>query len=100
MKRSRDDFRRMNRLRLGNTALQVLLAVLLLGGLNYLGSHYYERWDWTEDRRFSLSPETRARLAQLTEPVEILVVLPSEGEARPRSASSGICAVFSGTSSG
>jgi hypothetical protein len=73
----------MNRLRLGNTALQVLLAVLLLGGLNYLGSHYYERWDWTEDRRFSLSPETRARLAQLTEPVEILVVLPSEGGGAP-----------------
>jgi len=83
VKRGREDFRRLNRLRLGNTLLQVLLALLLLGALNYLGSRYYERWDWTEDRRFSLSPETRARLAQLAEPVEILVVLPSGGEGAP-----------------
>ena len=73
---SRDDFRRVNRWRRLNSALQFVLCLALLGAVNYLGSRYFERRDLTEDRKFSLAPETEAYLSTITDPVEIYVILP------------------------
>lgn len=74
--RSKDDFRRANRLRRLNAGLQFLLCLSLLGAVNYLGSRYFERRDLTEEREFSLAPETEAYLSTVEKPVRIFVVFP------------------------
>ena len=65
-----------NRLKLGNHWLQVILILSLIGGLNYLAIHNFYRIDLTESHRFALSPETKAYLQEITEPVEIVVTIP------------------------
>jgi len=44
--------------------------------VNYIGSEFFERRDLTEDRQFSLAPETEAYLRNVEKPVEIYVVFP------------------------
>lgn len=70
------DFRRVNRWQRLQTLLQVVLALTLIGGLNFLGSQSFSRMDLTDSRRYSLSPETKAFLRSIQQPVEILVVMP------------------------
>ncbi len=74
-----DDFkfvRRMNRL---NLWLQIFFGVLLYVGLNYLAARHYEKWDFSENRRNSLSPESVAYLKDLQKPVDIYVVTSGSG---------------------
>jgi len=70
-----DDFKVVNRFRATNRWLQVLLILSLIGGVNFLGMQVYQRWDLTQNHRYSLSPETRAYLRDLSEPVEIIVTI-------------------------
>lgn len=73
---SRDDFRRTNRWRRLNSLVQILLCIALIGAINFLGSEYFERVDLTQDRKFSLAPETEAYLRSIDAPVEILIIIP------------------------
>jgi len=73
---SRDDFRRANLCRRLNALVQIILCLSLLAAINYLGSEHFERRDLTEDRKFSLSPETEAYLAAVEQPVDIFIVIP------------------------
>ncbi|MEM9018769.1 MAG: GldG family protein, partial [Verrucomicrobiota bacterium] len=73
---SRDDFRRTNRWRRLNILLQIVLCLSLIAAVNHLGSAFFERRDLTEDRKFSLSPETEAYLVSVEAPVEIFVIVP------------------------
>ncbi|MEM0966641.1 MAG: GldG family protein [Verrucomicrobiota bacterium] len=73
---SRDDFRRTNRWRRLNILLQILFCLSLIAAVNHLGSTFFERRDLTEDRKFSLSPETEAYLVSVEAPVEIFVIVP------------------------
>ncbi|MBX9679539.1 MAG: hypothetical protein K2X38_12305 [Gemmataceae bacterium] len=45
--------------------LQILLALILLIGLNVFAFNHYRRFDWTWDKAFTLSPEITAQLANL-----------------------------------
>ncbi len=73
---TRDDFRRTNLWRRLNALLQVLLCLSLIAAVNFLGSNHFERKDLTQDRKFSLSPETEAYLDTVTKPVEIFIIIP------------------------
>jgi hypothetical protein len=55
--------------------LGVVGATLLLLNVNVLGARWYQRWDVTPDRLYSLSQPTRELLRDLHEPVEINVLL-------------------------
>src|SRR5947209_5040673 len=44
---------------------QVLLAAILLIGLNAFSFFHYLRFDWTRDRLFTLAPEIQEQLRQL-----------------------------------
>jgi ABC-2 type transport system permease protein len=55
-----------------------LVAVGLLLVLNFVANRYFFRLDLTEDKRYSISDQTKALLANLKEPVNITVYL--EGE--------------------
>lgn len=70
-----------------NRAVQVVLSLTLVAGLNYLAAQHFERWDLTANHRYSLSAETLAYLtnsylkevSQVTpdEPIELILTLPS-----------------------
>ncbi|HYP15752.1 MAG TPA: GldG family protein [Opitutus sp.] len=77
-----DSFRAARWVRTLNLVLQALLFLTLFGGLNYLARNYAQRFDLTQQRRYSLSPETEAYLKNLTRPVRIVVTL-TEDPDRP-----------------
>lgn len=54
-----------------NAALYSLLALGVLILLNYLGTRYYHRFDLTEAGVYSLSPQSKQVVADLTSPLEI-----------------------------
>jgi hypothetical protein len=56
-----------------NATLQVLLAVVLLVGINLYANSHYLRVDCTKDRLFTLPPEIQARLGQLQGETTIVV---------------------------
>jgi hypothetical protein len=57
-----------------NVILQILLAVILLAGLNVFSFKHYLRWDWTRDHQFTLSPELQNRLGELRDKTKIVVL--------------------------
>ncbi len=57
------------------SALGVLSASVILVNVNVLSARFYERWDWTDARAFTLSAATSEILASLTEPVDVVVFL-------------------------
>ena len=54
---------------------QVLAGLIALVLLNLLASTAYLRWDLTEDKRFTLAPQSREAVAELDSPVTIDVLL-------------------------
>jgi len=74
------DFRKAVRIRRLNWAAQVLLAIALLGWINYLASGHFHRMDLTRERLFSLSPETKAHLERLDQEVIIYVTTSGDHE--------------------
>jgi hypothetical protein len=57
-------------LQLAGVAAAVVLAVVV----NVLAARHFWRWDWTESRRWSVSPATLTTLAGLDRPVDVWVV--------------------------
>ncbi len=55
--------------------LQIVLVFLILIAVNYIGMRTYQRYDLTEGNIYSLSPETKAYLAQLQQPIEAIVTI-------------------------
>ena len=72
MTRPQESSRRRAGIRLG-VALQVILAAVLLGAVNYAGFHYYVRGDWSPERKYALGEQTRALLKNLPSPATIYV---------------------------
>jgi len=62
--------------------LFALLLVLAVGAVGYLSTRYAHEADWTANGRTSLSAESRAVLAQLTGPVEIVSYANPQGDLR------------------
>ena len=54
-----------------NTAVLVLVVVVILGALNYLVSRHTKRWDLTKNQRYSLSDQTKKVLGGLKEDVKV-----------------------------
>ncbi len=73
-----DEFRFARRFRMGNRALQILLGLSLIAAVNVLASKYFQRIDLTESGTYTLSPETRAYIRDLTQPVDIIVTIPKD----------------------
>jgi hypothetical protein len=55
--------------------LGAVAGALLLINVNVLGARWYQRWDVTPDRLYSLSQPTRELLHALQEPVDVNVLL-------------------------
>jgi ABC-type uncharacterized transport system involved in gliding motility auxiliary subunit len=75
-----DSFRAARWVRLVNLLLQALLFLSLFGGLNYLTLSHPWRFDLTQNRRHSLSAETRSYLDGLQSPVRVILTLTDDAE--------------------
>lgn len=70
---------RIRRFQIGlNVIVQIVLAICILGLVNYLGFRHYERWDLSRDQQFALSGQTEQILKQLDEPVRVIVYFSPE----------------------
>jgi gliding motility-associatede transport system auxiliary component len=59
--------------RLGtNTAVLVLAFVAILGLANFLGFRHSKRWDWTPEKLYTLSDETKKVLGSLKQDVHVI----------------------------
>lgn len=69
-----DSFRANRWIRTLNLVLQAVLFLTFFGGLNYLARSFPSwRFDLTQHRKFSLSPETLSYIKNLERPVRIVV---------------------------
>jgi hypothetical protein len=75
-----DSFRTARWLRTLNLVLQAVLFLSFFGGLNYLARNYAWRFDLTQHRRHSLSPETLSYLRTLDLPVRIVATFTEDAE--------------------
>ena len=55
-------------------AAGIVAAVVLAAVVNILGARHFTRWDWTRDRRWSLSPATVETLHSLERSVEVWAI--------------------------
>ncbi len=74
-----DSFRAARWIRFTNLILQAILFLTLFAGLNYVALHNAWRFDLTQSRRHSLSPETRSYLERLDRDVRIVVTISNDG---------------------
>ena len=75
-----ESYRAARWLRTTNLVLQAALFLTLFGGLNFLALHYHWRFDLSQHRRYSLSPETVSYLQELKRPVRIVVTLTPDSD--------------------
>ena len=61
---------RSHALQLAGLAAAVVLAVVV----NVLGARHFRRWDWTAEKRWSISPATRQTLESLEQPVDLWAI--------------------------
>jgi hypothetical protein len=73
-------FRKVRWIRTLNLLAQAVLFLTLFAGLNYLAIHYAWRFDLTDTRANSLSPETLSYLKNLNQPVRVIVTLTEDNE--------------------
>ncbi|MEO6419706.1 MAG: hypothetical protein ABIP39_09885, partial [Polyangiaceae bacterium] len=58
-------------LSLGGVVAAMVVAVVM----NVLAARHYRRWDWTSGKLYTLTPATLTTLHDLSEPVELWVML-------------------------
>ena len=75
-----DSFRAARWIRITNLLLQAVLFLGLFGGLNYIALNHAGRFDLTQNRRHSLSAETKSYLDALQRDVKIIVTLTDDGD--------------------
>ncbi len=75
-----DSFRAARWVRTLNLVLQAILFLTFFGGLNYVARNHAWRFDLTQHRKYSLSPETLSYLKALPQPVHIVATLSESTE--------------------
>jgi hypothetical protein len=75
-----DSFRAARWLRTFNLVLQAILFLTFFGGLNYIARNRPWRFDLTQQRKFSLSPETVSYIKNLPRPVHIVITLAQDND--------------------
>jgi ABC-type uncharacterized transport system involved in gliding motility auxiliary subunit len=75
-----NEFRVARRFRVANRTVQILLGLCLIASLNFLAAKYFSRIDLTESGTYTLAPESKAYIRELTEPVQIIVTIPNDPE--------------------
>lgn len=77
-----ESFRAVRWLRTLNLLLQAVLFLTFFGALNYVAKNHPWRFDLTQSRKYSLSPETLSFVRNLKSPVHIILTLSSRTTTR------------------
>lgn len=72
----KNDFKHVMRMRRIGRCIQIILGLSLIIGLNILASKYYFKKDLTENRSYSLNPESISYIKTIKTPIEIFVTIP------------------------
>lgn len=64
------------------TSISAVLLAVILGGVNFVASRHNIRWDFTQERLFTLSPQTRKVLRSLPVRVRMIAFFPSTRRAQ------------------
>lgn len=63
-----------------NVSLQIVLFFVIFGLANYLGFNYYKRWDFSRDKKYTLSSQSKRVIANLKKPVRFIVFFSGDVE--------------------
>jgi len=66
-----------------NVLTQLAIFVLLVAMVNYLSFRHYKRWDFSRDKKYALSTQTRALLGNLPKPVQAVLFFSGAAEIYP-----------------
>jgi hypothetical protein len=66
-----------------NVLTQFLVFLALVGMINYLGFRHYKRWDFSRDKKYALSSQTKALLGNLPKPVKAVLFFSGAAEIYP-----------------
>ena len=66
-----------------NVLIQVCVVTLIIVLLNYLSFRHFKRWDYSRDKKFALSSQTRNLLAHLKKPVRAVIFFSGAAEIVP-----------------
>ena len=75
-----ESYQFVNRLKFFNYWVQVILILTFILGINHLAIRHFLRFDLTENHRYALSPETRAYLQEIREPIQMVVTIPQNSQ--------------------
>ena len=68
-----EDFKVSRWVNMGHSLFQFVLVCAFVVGLNILSIKHFKRYDISQDRMYSLSPETVSYIQELNEPIRIIV---------------------------
>ena len=75
---------KIRRLQIGvNVLVQALVFLGIVVMLNYLSFRHFKRWDYSRDRKYELSSQTRSLLKNLKKPVKAVIFFSSAAEIAP-----------------
>ena len=75
-----NNFRSARKFRIFNRISQLLLGISLLLGLNILAKQLFVRHDLTKSSLYTLSPESKACIRAIKEPIDIILTIPEHPE--------------------
>lgn len=65
-----------------NTAIMVIVFVVIMVLANFLGITYHKRFDFTSSNKFTLAPQTQRIISELKSPVKVIGFFPNEAQYR------------------
>ena len=75
---------KINRFQIGvNVLVQVIVFFGIVVMLNYMSFRHFKRWDFSRDKKYELSSQTRSLLKSLKKPVKAVVFFSSAAEIAP-----------------
>src|SRR4051812_21565256 len=74
----------IHRLQIGvNVIIQTLVLIGIVAMLNYMSCRHYKRWDFSRERKYALSPQTKNLLRNLKKPVKAIVFFAGSSDIAP-----------------
>jgi hypothetical protein len=75
---------KINRFQIGlNVIVQFIVFFSIVVMLNYMSFRHFKRWDFSRDKKYELSSQTRSLLKSLKKPVKAVVFFSSAAEIAP-----------------
>src|SRR5258708_6157938 len=75
---------KIHRFQIGvNVLIQALVIAGIILMLNYMSFRHFKRWDFSRDKKYELSSQTRNLLKNLPKPVKAIVFFSTAAEIAP-----------------